>query len=69
MAAETKEACLQDTEALLLTIADKGYKLKKAKLQLVTFLGKVIGGNSREISEIHKSAIRNYAKPNTVLHP
>ena len=42
--------------------AEKGYKLKKTKLQLVkeqiTFLGKVIGGNKREISEGHKNTAK-----------
>ena len=62
------------TEALLQTIAKKGYKLKKAQLQLVkeeiTFLGKVIGkvigGNKREISEGNKNSIKEYPKPKTV---
>ena len=70
VAAETKEACLQATENLLQTIAQKGYKLKKTKLQLVkqeiTFLGKVIGGNRREIGKSHRSAIKTYPKPITV---
>ena len=70
LAAETKDPCLQASEALLRTIAEKGYKLKKTKLQLVkeqiTFLGKVIGGNKREISEGHKNAIKDYPKPKTV---
>ena len=69
LAAETKDACLQASEALLRTIAEKGYKLKKT-IQLVkqqiTFLGTVIGGNKREISEGHKNAIKDYPKPKTV---
>ena len=65
-AAETKEACLRATDALLQTFAKKGYKLKKAKLQLakeeITLLGKVIGGNKRENSEGHKNAIKSTAE-------
>ena len=61
LAAETKEACLQASEALLRTIAEKGYKLKKTKQlvkEQITFLGKVIGGNKERDQRRTQNAIK-----------
>ena len=70
LAAPTKGSCMEATMNLLQRVSEKGYKLKKSKLQLVKpsilFLGIRIGGNRREISTAHLESISAFPKPTTV---
>ncbi|KAI4888718.1 hypothetical protein NFI96_003920 [Prochilodus magdalenae] len=70
LAAPTATLCLQATEKLLRHLADTGFKVSKAKLQVarkqVSFLGRQISQKGSGLSPQHKSAILHHAKPRTV---
>ncbi|CAB1350840.1 unnamed protein product [Coregonus sp. 'balchen'] len=72
LAAPTAESCLQATKALLLLVAEKGYKVKKEKVQCcrrsVQFLGRVLSGKGQAVSTAQRTSILEHPKPTTVQH-
>uniref|UniRef100_A0A4W5Q2K7 ribonuclease H n=1 Tax=Hucho hucho TaxID=62062 RepID=A0A4W5Q2K7_9TELE len=72
LAAPTAETCLQATELLLNHVADKGYKVKREKVQCcrrqVQFLGRVLSGKGQAVSTAQRTSILEHPKPITVQH-
>lgn len=72
LAAPTAETCLQATELLLEHVADKGYKVKREKVQCcrktVQFLGRVMSGKGQAVSTAQRTSILEHPKPITVQH-
>ncbi|XP_055741995.1 uncharacterized protein LOC129825909 [Salvelinus fontinalis] len=72
LAASTAETCLQATELLLKHVADKGYKVKREKVQCcrrtVQFLGRVLSGRGQAVSSAQRTSILEHPKPTTVQH-
>ncbi|XP_062270837.1 uncharacterized protein LOC133976604 [Scomber scombrus] len=67
LAAPTATSCLEATRSVLQHLADTGFKVSKAKLQVVrkqvSFLGRMISQKGASMSPQHKSAILHHDKP------
>ena len=70
LAAPTRQACVDATKTLLETLGKAGYKVKRPKLQAVRpkvkFLGRLVGGDTRDMTQDTRETILNYPKPATV---
>ncbi|XP_056913633.1 uncharacterized protein LOC130539351 [Takifugu flavidus] len=70
LAATSAESCLWATQALLMHLWEKGFKVSRKKLQCcrrsVTFLGRVVSAQGTGVSPAHKSSILEHPKPETV---
>ncbi|XP_061685740.1 uncharacterized protein LOC133506038 [Syngnathoides biaculeatus] len=71
IAAETSNQCVEATRAVLLKLADLGFKVSRKKLQCcrksVVFLGRVITPAGLAMSPNHRSSILRHPRPETVL--
>ena len=70
LAAPTRQTCVDATKTLLEALGKAGYKVKRPKLQAVRprvkFLGRLIGGDTRDMTQDTRETILNYPKPATV---
>ena len=70
LAAPTRDACIEATKTLLNTLGKAGYKVKRSKLQIVKpvvkFLGRMVGGDCRDMTTDTRDTILHYPRPATV---
>lgn len=66
----TRKECIEDTLMVLTLLANKGYKVNRAKLQFalpqVIYLGQEISGEGRKITQERVESIQNTPLPTTV---
>ena len=70
LAAPTRETCIEATKILLTTLGKAGYKVKRSKLQTVKpevkYLGRMVGGDCRDMTTDTRDTILHYPRPATV---
>ncbi|XP_054483279.1 uncharacterized protein LOC129116393 [Anoplopoma fimbria] len=70
LAAQTAGLCLDVTSSLLSLLADKGYKVKREKVQVarreVLFLGRSVSSAGLGVSHAHRENILHHPRPVTV---